>query len=165
MAGEIALERRASGTAPVKRPSTYKIVGKHLPRLDLPAKVAGAGFIHDIVAENMLHARVLRQPWRGAHLAALDESAVRKAAKEPIEILREGEFVAFTSDSEIAVMRAAEAARTLARWEGGTPPPSNVGTRGMAEGAEVARQGHRHRPPRPARRPAAWSRPTIRARS
>ena len=30
------------GTAPVKRPSTYKIVGKHLPRLDLPAKVAGA---------------------------------------------------------------------------------------------------------------------------
>ena len=48
MAGEIRLERRASGTAPVKRPSTYKIVGKHLPRLDLPAKVAGAGFIHDI---------------------------------------------------------------------------------------------------------------------
>ena len=48
MAGEITLDRRASGTAPVKRPSTYKIVGKHLPRLDLPAKVAGAGFIHDI---------------------------------------------------------------------------------------------------------------------
>jgi CO/xanthine dehydrogenase Mo-binding subunit len=42
MAGEIALERRATGTAPVKRPSTYKIVGKHWPRLDLPAKVAGA---------------------------------------------------------------------------------------------------------------------------
>ena len=128
MAGDIALERRASGTAPVKRPSTYKIVGKHLPRLDLPAKVAGAGFIHDIAPENVLHARVLRQPWRGAHLAALDESAVRKAAKTPIDILREGEFVAFTADSEIAVMRAAEAARTLAQWEGGTPPPADVGT-------------------------------------
>ena len=74
MAGEIALDRRASGTAPTKRPSTYSIVGKHLPRLDLPAKVAGAGFIHDIAPENVLHARVLRQPWRGAHLAALDES-------------------------------------------------------------------------------------------
>ncbi len=49
--------------------------------------------------------------------------------KAPIEILREGEFVAFTADSEIAVMRAAEAARTLARWEGGTPPPADVGTR------------------------------------
>ena len=76
----------------------------------------------------MLHARVLRQPWRGAHLAALDESAVRKAAGAPIEIMREGEFVAFTSDSELAVMRAAEAARTLAHWDGGTPPPADVGT-------------------------------------
>ena len=129
MAGEISLDRRASGTAPVKTPSSYKIVGKHLPRLDLPAKIKGAGFIHDIVVENMLHGRVLRQPWRGAHLAALDENAVRKAAKEPIEILREGDFVAFTSDSEIAVMRAAEAARTLARWDGGTPAPDDIGTR------------------------------------
>ena len=42
MAGEITLDRRATGTAPIKRPSTYKIVGKHLPRLDLPAKVTGA---------------------------------------------------------------------------------------------------------------------------
>src|SRR5262245_25110474 len=126
MAGEISLERRASGTAPVKKPSVYKIVGKHLPRLDLPAKIKGAGFIHDIAVEHMLHARVLRQPWRGAHLAALDEQGIRKAAKEPIEIVREGEFVAFTSDSEIAVMRAGEVARALARWEGGTPPPANV---------------------------------------
>ena len=77
---------------------------------------------------NVLHARVLRQPWRGAHLVALDENAVRKAAKAPIDILREGEFVAFTAGSELAVMRASEAARTLAKWEGGTPPPADVGT-------------------------------------
>ena len=128
MAGEIGLDRRASGTAPTKRPSTYRIVGKHLPRLDLPAKVAGTGFIHDLAPDNLLHARVLRQPWRGAHLAALDEAAVRKAAQTPIDISRHGEFVAFTADNEIAVMRAAEAARTLARWDGGTPPPADVGT-------------------------------------
>lgn len=127
MAGEITLDRRATGTAPVKRPSTYKIVGKHLPRLDLPAKVAGSGFIQDIAPEGVLHGRVLRQPWRGAHLAALDEDAVRKAAQTPIEIFREGEFTAFTADSELAVMRAAEAARALAKWEGGTPPPADVG--------------------------------------
>lgn len=128
MAGEVGLERRASGTAPTKRPSTYKIVGKHLPRLDLPAKVAGAGFIHDIAPADVLHAKVLRQPWPGAHLAALDEAAVHKAAGAPIEILREGEFVAFASDSELAVTRAAAAARTVARWEGGTPAPTDVGT-------------------------------------
>jgi CO/xanthine dehydrogenase Mo-binding subunit len=43
MANEIKLERRATGTAPTKRPSSYRIVGKSLPRLDLPAKVMGAG--------------------------------------------------------------------------------------------------------------------------
>ena len=48
MAGTINLDRRASGTAPTKSPSKYKIVGTSLPRLDLPAKVKGAAFIHDI---------------------------------------------------------------------------------------------------------------------
>jgi CO/xanthine dehydrogenase Mo-binding subunit len=128
MAGEVALDRRASGTAPTKRPQSYRIVGRHLPRLDLPAKVMGAGFIHDIAPQGVLHGRVLRQPWRGARLAALDEAAVRKAAAAPIEMFRDGEFVGFTSDSEIAVMRAAAAARALARWEGGVPAPSGVGT-------------------------------------
>jgi CO/xanthine dehydrogenase Mo-binding subunit len=128
LADKIELDRRATGAAPVKRPSTYRIVGKHLPRLDLPAKVTGAGFIHDIAPEGVLHARVLRQPWRGAHLAALDENAVRKAAGGAIEILREGDYVAFTSASELAAMRAAAAARTLARWEGGIPPPADAGS-------------------------------------
>ena len=127
IAGEVALDRRASGTAPTKLPSTYRVVGRNLPRLDLPAKVAGEDFIHDIVPDNVVHARVLRRPWRGARLVALDEPAVRKAAQAPIEILREGDFVAFTAASETAVMRAAEAARALARWEGGTPAPSDIG--------------------------------------
>jgi CO/xanthine dehydrogenase Mo-binding subunit len=127
MAGEIALDRRATGTAPVKRPSTYRIVGKNLPRLDLPAKVLGEAFIHDIAPERIVHVRVLRQPWRGARLAELDEAAVRKAARAPIEILREGDFVAFTADDETVVMRAAEAARTLARWDGGEPAPNGIG--------------------------------------
>jgi CO/xanthine dehydrogenase Mo-binding subunit len=128
LAGEIRLERRATGTAPTKRPSGYHVVGKNLPRLDLPAKVTGAGFIHDIAPENVLHARVLRQPWRGARLASIDEAALRKAARAPIDILREGEFLAIAGDSELAVMRAADTARTLARWDGGLPPPADVGT-------------------------------------
>ena len=127
IAGEVVLERRASGTAPTKLPSAYRIVGRNLPRVDLPAKLDGEAFIHDIAPENVVHARVLRQPWRGARLAALDEAAVRKAAKAPIDILREGDYVAFTAESEIAVMRAAEAARGLARWEGGEPAPAGIG--------------------------------------
>jgi CO/xanthine dehydrogenase Mo-binding subunit len=127
IAGEISLDRRVSGTAPVKSPSTYRVVGKSLPRLDLPAKVKGEGFIHDIAPADVVHARVLRRPWRGAKLVALDEAAVRKAAGLPIDVLREGDFVAFTGANETAVMRAAAAARPLARWEGGEPPPDGIG--------------------------------------
>ena len=127
MASEIVLDRRASGTAPTKLPASYRIVGKSLPRLDLPAKLTGAAFIHDIAPEDVVHARMLRQPWRGAQLAALDESAVRKAAKAPIELWREGDLIAFTAADEIAVMRAAQAARALARWEGGERAPADIG--------------------------------------
>src|SRR6185436_8946242 len=62
-----------------------------------------------------------------ARLVAFDEAAIRKAALAPIEIIREGDFVAFTAASETAVMRAAEAARTHARWDGGTPAPDDIG--------------------------------------
>jgi nicotinate dehydrogenase subunit B len=127
IADDVALHRRATGSAPTKPPSSYRIVGRNVPRLDLPAKLAGAAFIHDIALESVVHARVLRRPWRGARLVALDDNAVRRAAAAPIDILREGDFVAFTAPSEIAVMRAAAAARTLARWEDGEPAPAGVG--------------------------------------
>src|SRR6185312_11612520 len=37
------------GTAPTKPASAYRIVGQPVPRRDLPAKVSGAAFIHDMV--------------------------------------------------------------------------------------------------------------------
>jgi CO/xanthine dehydrogenase Mo-binding subunit len=165
MAGEVALERRATGTAPTKKPSSYRIVGTNLPRLDLPAKVKGDAFIQDIAPANVLHARVLRQPWRGAHLAALDERAVRTAARAPVEIFRDGEFAAFTADSEIAVMRAAEAARTLARWQGGAPPPDDVGTpawlKAQASRDRTVDTGHPGRATQGRTVEASYSRPFL----
>jgi CO/xanthine dehydrogenase Mo-binding subunit len=70
---------------------------------------------------------VLRQPWRGARLTSLDEAAVRKAAGAAIDILREGNVVAFTAATEIAAMRAGAAARAAAVWEGGEPAPEDIG--------------------------------------
>ncbi|MFL5098191.1 MAG: molybdopterin cofactor-binding domain-containing protein [Xanthobacteraceae bacterium] len=124
---EVDLARPATASAATRRPADYRTVGRSLPRIDLAAKVTGAAFIHDLAPDNILHARMLRRPWRGARLVALDQAAVRHAAGAPIEILREGDLVALTSDQEIAVMRASEAARTLARWEGGAKPPAGTG--------------------------------------
>ena len=158
---------RASGTAPVKRHSQYRIVGKQ-PAAPRPAGQGEGRGVHP------RH----RGGGRGARpraAAALDaarisrrstRAAVRKAAKAPIEILREGEFVAFTSDSELAVMRAAEAAREQAKWDGGTPAARRHRLAGLAEGAAVARPHRRTgRQARPAPRgrtvTARYSRPFL----
>ena len=106
----------ATGRAAPKSPSQYKVVGKSLARVDLPAKLGGAAFIHDITRPDMLHARVARQPGRAAKLLSIDEAAIRRAAGGDIEIVRVEHFVAFVSADETAVQRAAVAALTHVRW-------------------------------------------------
>ena len=106
-----------AGDATPKPYSAYRYVGKPLPRRDLPAKVTGSGFIHDMVRPDMVHARILRQPNRGARLASLDEAAVKRAARGAIDVVRVGEFVAFLGEDETVVQRAAAAAPMHARWD------------------------------------------------
>src|SRR6185369_10929804 len=70
--------------AALKPPARYAIVGKSLPRPDIPAKVTGRHvFVHDFVVPGMLHGRVLRAPAVGAKVEAVDESSVAaRAARE-----------------------------------------------------------------------------------
>ncbi len=105
-----------TGTARPKDPAAYKIVGQPIHRKDLEPKVSGAAFIHDIVRPHMLHARVLRQPARGATLAAFDEAAIRRAAKGDFRVVRTGDFVAFVGEDETVVQRAAVAALAHSKW-------------------------------------------------
>ncbi len=130
LAPEVDLAAPATGAAPRKPPEAYRVVGRDLPRIDLPAKLSGAAFVHDITRPGMLHARMLRQPCRGARLANLDEAAIRRAARGELRIVRLGNFVAFLSESETVAQRTAAAAPGHARWEG-VPP--------ISPGAEEAR--------------------------
>jgi len=105
------------GTATPKPHTAYRVVGRPVPRRDLPAKVSGAGFVHDMARPDMLHARILRQPSRGARLASLDEAAVRRAGRGEFRIVRVGDFVAFVGADETVVQRAAAAAPVHAKWD------------------------------------------------
>jgi nicotinate dehydrogenase subunit B len=118
LAGEVDLSRAPSEDVKPKSPDKHKLVGTSQPRIDLPPKLFGAAFLHDLALPGMLHARVLRQPGPEAKLAGVDEDAVRRSAGEAIDILREGEFVAFISGSERAVTAAITAAEGLAEWNG-----------------------------------------------
>jgi CO/xanthine dehydrogenase Mo-binding subunit len=119
LAESVDLARPASGTALAKHPREFRIVGHSIPRLDLPAKISRAPFLHDLAPAGILHARVLRQPSPGARLVSLDEGAVGRAAGGCVEVIRDGDFVAFLSDDERAAVAAATAAHGSAVWEGG----------------------------------------------
>ena len=116
VAAEIDLTQDVTGTVPPKQVASYKVVGQSVPRIDLPAKMSGAAFVHDVLPPDVLHARTLRQPNRGATLASLDEAAIRRAAKGELRIVREVNFVAFVSPVEGVAQAAAVAAPLHAKW-------------------------------------------------
>jgi nicotinate dehydrogenase subunit B len=116
VANEIDLTQKPTGSVAPKPASSYRFVGQSAPRIDLPAKLTGGAFIHDVRPENLLHARMLRQPNPGATLAALDEAAIKRAAKGDLQIVRDTNFVAFVSPAESVAQAAAAAAPQHAKW-------------------------------------------------
>jgi CO/xanthine dehydrogenase Mo-binding subunit len=122
LAAAVDLCRPATGLAPLKTPAEYRVVGQSAPRVDLAAKVFGApGFIHDMLPDGVVHARIVRQPRRGATIRTLDEGVIRRGAMGPVEILRDGNFLALLSDDETAVEAAAGAAPDHVAWDGVEP--------------------------------------------
>src|SRR4051794_35534594 len=82
LSGAIDLRRNASGGARIMKAQEYTIVGQSAARVDLAAKLFGEPiFLHDMKLDGMVHARVVRQPRPGATIAAIDEPAIRRAAK------------------------------------------------------------------------------------
>jgi CO/xanthine dehydrogenase Mo-binding subunit len=119
LAAAVDLGHNATGRPPTKKPSEYQIVGQNTPRVDLAAKVFGeAAFVHDMVLDGMVHARVVRQPRRGATIAAVDDAALRRAAKGPFELMRHGNFLAIVGADETVVEAVAAVAPNHVVWDG-----------------------------------------------
>src|SRR5437763_3313889 len=119
LAPSVDLARPAVGGAPVKPASGRSVVGRNAPRVDLAAKVFGEPvFLHDMTLDGMVHARVVRQPRRDATIAAVDEAALRRAAKGPIEIVRDGNFLAILGGDETIAEAVAAVAPNHVTWDG-----------------------------------------------
>jgi CO/xanthine dehydrogenase Mo-binding subunit len=122
LAAGVDLTRHATGQSPTKGVADYRVVGRSAARIDLAAKVLGGpAFIHDMVLDGMAHARVVRQPRRGATIANVDEAALRRAAKGPIEIVRNGNFLAILSADETVVEAVAAVGPNHVVWDGIDP--------------------------------------------
>lgn len=117
LAPGLDLARAATGAAPVKAAGKLRLVGQDLPRIDLPAKLGGAPFIQDLAPPDLLHARVLHRPRRGAHLEALDEAGAARLGA--VTFHRSGDVVAVIGEDEAQVQAAFTRLRDRARWTGG----------------------------------------------
>ncbi len=115
---DVNLAVAPSGTARWKTSDQHRLLGQSVERLDLPPKLFGAAFLHDMLPEGVLHARVLRQPGPLAKLVSLDEAAIRRAAGGDVEIVRDSAFVAFLSRDERTVSLAIAAAEQHVTWDG-----------------------------------------------
>jgi nicotinate dehydrogenase subunit B len=98
--------------APLKAPAEYAVVGKSLPRPDVPAKCTGSQvYVHDVSVPGMLHARVIRPPAVGAKLLSVEESSI---ASLGAKVVRVQDFLAVVADDEWSAVRAARQLR--AQW-------------------------------------------------
>jgi CO/xanthine dehydrogenase Mo-binding subunit len=118
LAGAVDLTAKATGSGTRKAVADFETIGQSRARLDLPGKIFGeAAFIHDIVLDGMLHARVVRQPNYGATIDSVDEQAILRAAKGPVEFVRQGNFLVIVGNDETAVDLAGAAAATQVKWQ------------------------------------------------
>lgn len=83
--GEIAAFAEIPATAPeikpeqLKKTSEFRLIGKDVPRVELPGKVNGtAQYSIDVQVKGMLYAAVLRSPVEGGAPARIDDTAARK---------------------------------------------------------------------------------------
>jgi nicotinate dehydrogenase subunit B len=105
--------------APAKDPATYTIVGKSVPRLDIPAKATGRfTYMQDFRVAGMLHGRVVRPLAIGARLESVDESSVN-GIPGLVKVVREGNFLGVVATSEWGAIQGARKLKaTWSKWEG-----------------------------------------------
>jgi nicotinate dehydrogenase subunit B len=99
------------GAGKPKDPSTYTIVGKSAPRVDLPPKILGKyKYVTDVRVEGMLHGRVIRPSGVGATLVSVDENSA-KAIPGYVKAVVKGNFVGVVAENEWAAVQAAKAVK------------------------------------------------------
>src|SRR5262245_10747526 len=116
LSGEVDLARDADGRATPKRADQLALVGKSLPRVDLPGKVIGSDvYVHDLELPGMLHGRVMRPPSYRATLQAFDSRHV-EAMPGVRAVVHNGRFVGVVAEREEQAVAAVAALVKCARW-------------------------------------------------
>jgi nicotinate dehydrogenase subunit B len=117
--------------ARLKTEAGHRLVGRSVPRLDIPAKATGeAVFVHDMRLPDMLHGRVVRPPYAGVDagdfvgrsLERVDESSIAHLPGIVATVVI-GDFIGIVAEREDQAEAAQQA--LVVHWKPGTPalPP------------------------------------------
>ncbi len=128
--GELVQGRRFN--LPVNRmavpndPSTWKVLGQSVPRVDIPAKAKGTfQYVQKVRVPRMLHGRVVRPPALGARVQNIDSNVVNGLPGSP-RVVQVNDFVGVVADTEWHAIKAAEALASGITWSAGDTLPAQT---------------------------------------
>ena len=119
--GDVIKGSKGLKTAPkaqksdLKKPSEYKLIGKDIPRVDIPKKVDGsAEFGLDVKVPGMVHASIIRAPMHGAKPIKITDE-IDPVLKLKVSVIKLDYGVAIISKDIADVLSAREAVEV--EWE------------------------------------------------
>lgn len=106
----------ARAESALRETGSHTVMGRSMPRLDIPAKVSGdVAYVQDLRLPGMVHGRVLRPPSPAATLRQLDTAAVERLPGV-LKVVRDGRFVAVIAEHEYPAIQALRALAEAAQW-------------------------------------------------
>ncbi|MGO1074886.1 molybdopterin cofactor-binding domain-containing protein [Inquilinus sp. CA228] len=126
LAAGLSLHVQAQPESRLTDPAAFRVMGRPLPRIDIPAKVTGGeAYVQDLRLPGMLHGRIVRPPSTGARLTALDSSAV-EALPGVVKVVRDGNFLAVVAEQEFQAVKAMRLLAAAAQWQEDTTLPDQT---------------------------------------
>jgi nicotinate dehydrogenase subunit B len=127
LVGDKPFNLPVTGSAPVKTPSQYRLVGTPIARNDIPDKVSAKHvYMQHVRVPGMWHGRVVRPRGQsaygaGAKISSIDEASIRGI--EGARVVRRGDFIGIIAENEWDAVRAAEQLQIT--WERKPALPGN----------------------------------------
>src|SRR5215470_7285967 len=105
-------------------PSTWKVIGKSVPRVDIPPKAKGTyQYVQKVRVPGMLHGKVVRPPALGAKVQNIDKGVLNGLPGNP-QVVQINDFVGVVANSEWNAIKAANALASGITWSTGDVFPN-----------------------------------------
>jgi CO/xanthine dehydrogenase Mo-binding subunit len=107
-------------------PSTWKVLGTSVPRVDVSPKAKGTyQYVQKVRVPGMLYGKVVRPPALGAKVQSVDKGVLNGLSGNP-QFVQVNDFVGVVADSEWNAIKAANALASAITWSSGDVFPNQA---------------------------------------